>query len=81
MKLKVGALMKERNMTVAQLADKADVAVNTARSLQRGVNTRLDVDVLTRIAAALEVRPLELFEETEEPLGKMVPARIATGLV
>jgi DNA-binding Xre family transcriptional regulator len=74
LKLKVGALMKERGMTVADLAKKADVATNTARALQRGVNTRLDLDVLTRIAAALEVRPMEIFEETDEPLGQMAPA-------
>lgn len=74
LKLRVGALMKERGMSVAELAEKAGIATNTARALQRGVNTRLDVEVLSRVAAALGVRPLEIFEETDEPLGPRVPA-------
>lgn len=77
LKLRVGALMRERNMSVADLAEKAGVATNTARALQRGVNTRLDVDVLSKIAKALGVRPLELFEETDEPLGPLELASMA----
>ncbi len=73
LKLRVGTLMKERGMSVADLAREADVATNTARALQRGVNTRLDLDVLSRIAKALGVRPLELLEETDEPLGPRMP--------
>lgn len=76
LKLRVGTLMKERGLTVAELAKKAEVAPNTARALQRGVNTRLDLDVLTRIAAALGVRPMEIFEETDEPLGPWKPALV-----
>lgn len=77
LKLRVGTLMRERDMSVADLAERAGVATNTARALSRGVNTRLDLDVLTKIARALNVRPMELFEETDEPLGQRVPALAA----
>lgn len=68
-KIKLAALMKERNMSEAQLAERAEVARNTVRSLMRDANTRVDFIVLERIAVALGVRPLELMEETDQPRG------------
>lgn len=69
LKLRIGALMNERQMTEAELAKRAKIARNTVRSLRRGVNTRVDLEVLEKIATALAVRPMELFEETETKPG------------
>jgi DNA-binding Xre family transcriptional regulator len=80
LKLRVGALMKERSMSVRDLSDKTGLATNTARALFRGVNTRVDLDVLEKVAKALGVRPIELFEEVENGelgnsrVGQVVPA-------
>jgi transcriptional regulator with XRE-family HTH domain len=74
LKLRVGALMKERQLTVNQLAELANIAPNTARALYRGVNERVDLAVLERVAKALGVRPLELFEEVEGERGNRVPS-------
>ncbi len=63
LKLRVGALMTEREMTEKQLSERAKIARNTARSLQRGTNTRVDLQVLEKVATALAVPPLELFEQ------------------
>ena len=73
LKLRIGVLMKERNMKVADLARDADIAINTARALSRGVNERVDLAVLERVAKVLGVRPLELFEEVEGDRGNRVP--------
>lgn len=66
LRLRVGAVMRERGVSVAELAKSADIATNTARALYRGVNERVDLVVLGRVAAALGARPIELFEEVEE---------------
>lgn len=68
-KIRLAAIMKDRNVTEAQLAERAGVARNTVRSLARDANTRVDLLVVERIAAALGVRPMELMEETEQPRG------------
>lgn len=77
LKLRVGAVMRERKMTVQELAKAADIAQNTARALSRGVNERVDFAVLNKVAKALGVRPLELLEEVETEPGKRVPTRKA----
>ena len=73
LKLRIGVLMKERNIKVADLAKDADIAINTARALSRGVNERVDLAVLERVARVLGVRPLELFEEVEGERGNRAP--------
>jgi len=77
LRLRVGAVMRERGVTVAELAEKADIAVNTARALARGVNERADFAVLNKVAKALGVRPLELLEEVETEPGNRKPTRKA----
>jgi transcriptional regulator with XRE-family HTH domain len=77
LRLRVGATMRERKMSIAELAKAADIAPNTARALYRGVNERVDLVVLSKVAAALGVRPIELFEETEEQPGQKKPRRKA----
>jgi DNA-binding Xre family transcriptional regulator len=70
LKLKIGQLLRERNMTVTELAARAGIARATARSLAGGFQDRVDLPVLQKVADALGVRPLELFEEVEDTPGK-----------
>lgn len=73
-KSRLAALMREKDIKEGELAEKANVRRNTVRALARDANTRIDLVVVEKIAAALGVRPLELLEETEEPRGPRVPA-------
>lgn len=68
-KSKLGAVMREKGVKEGELAEKAKVRRNTVRALARDANTRIDLIVVEKIAAALGVRPMDLFEETEEPRG------------
>lgn len=77
LKLKVGELMRERNISEAEMAKRADLARNTVRALMRGAVARVDLNTLESIAAVLGVRPLQLFEETEERPGRLMPAQLA----
>lgn len=77
LRLRVGDILKERGMTPGQLALLAGIQANTARALVRGVNERLDVPVLNKVAAALGVRPTELFEDAENAPGQRIAARKA----
>lgn len=52
-------------MSARDLADQAGIAVATARALALGENTRIDMPIIDQVAAALKVRPTELFEEVE----------------
>jgi putative transcriptional regulator len=80
LKLKVGALMKERGISEKEMWERTKLARNTIRSLMRGSNTRVDLSVLERVAAELDVRPMELFEEVETKPGPWAPARLAPQL-
>lgn len=77
LKVRVGALMREKGISEKEMSERADLARNTVRSLMRGAVARVDLETLEKIAAVLEVRPLELFEETEERPGRLVPAGAA----
>jgi DNA-binding Xre family transcriptional regulator len=74
LKLKVGALMRDKNINEKEMSERADLARNTVRSLMRGAVARVDLETLEKIAAVLEVRPLELFEETTEKPGRLALA-------
>lgn len=80
LRLRVGELMREKGISEAVLADKANVTRNTVRYMQRGATTRVDLPILDRIAEALGVRPMELFEEfvETERVGNRVPALVAS---
>lgn len=64
---RLAALMREKNIKEGELAKLAKVQRNTVRALARDANTRIDLIVVEKIAAALSVRPMELLEETEDP--------------
>jgi DNA-binding Xre family transcriptional regulator len=66
LRLRVGKLMKEKGVSIKELAERADIAQNTARGLYYGITTRIDLPILDRVAKALEVSQLDLFELTEE---------------
>lgn len=67
-RLRVGKILREKNMKPSQLADRAGIAPNTALNLSRGAVTRVDLPVLDRVAKALGVRVVDLFEEVEDDL-------------
>lgn len=73
-KSKLGALMREKGIKEGELAEKAGVRRNTVRGLMRDANTRIDLIVVEKIAAALGVRPLDLLEETDDPRGPVSAA-------
>jgi DNA-binding Xre family transcriptional regulator len=76
-KSRLGAVMREKGIKEGELAAAAGVRRNTVRGLARDSNTRIDLIVVEKIAAALGVRPMELFEETDDPRGPIAP-RLAT---
>ena len=66
LRLRVGKLMKEKGVSIKELAERGNIAQNTARSLYYGYTTRVDLPILDRVAKVLEVSQLDLFELTEE---------------
>ncbi len=59
--IQVGELAKQQGLTIKALAEHAGVAYNTAHALYTGRATRIDLDTLDRICAALQVEPGDLF--------------------
>lgn len=58
--LRIDQALEKRGMTTAELAEKAEIAYNTALSLRRGAPTRIDLDTLARVCEVLEMHPGEL---------------------
>ena len=69
LKLRIGALLRARNMTAADLAAQAGISRTTANAIAGGFQRRVDFEVIEKIAKALDVRPLELFEEEADDRG------------
>lgn len=67
--LRIGELARQEGLTIKALAARASVAYNTAHALYTGRATRIDLDTLDRMCAALRVEPGELFvrRAAEEP--------------
>ena len=57
----IGEVARERGLTIKALAERAGVAYNTAHALFTGRATRIDLDTLDRICAALQTEPGDLF--------------------
>jgi DNA-binding Xre family transcriptional regulator len=73
LRLRLGKILHRRGMPAAELARRAGIAANTARSLAwHGGGRRFDLDIIESIAHALEMSPLDLFEvyEDEEKEGE-----------
>ncbi len=67
-RIRVAELLKERGMSVSDLAEEAGLAYGTALALSRSSNTRVDLDTLARVCAALSVQIADLLVyEAEEP--------------
>ena len=59
--LRIGELARHQGLTIKALAERAGVAYNTAYALYTGRATRIDLDTLDRICAALRVAPSDVF--------------------
>jgi len=66
LRLRVGQIMREKGVSIRELAEQADISPNTAKGLYYGITTRVDFPILDRVALALGVTPLDLLEQTEE---------------
>ena len=55
--LRIGEIARQQGLTIKALAERAGVAYNTAHALSTGRATRIDLDTLDRICAALQVEP------------------------
>ena len=55
--LRIGEIARSQGLTIKALAERAGVAYNTAHTLCTGRATRIDLDTLDRVCAALEVEP------------------------
>ncbi len=65
--LRIGELARQQNLTIKALAERASVAYNTAHALYTGRATRIDLDTLDRICAALQVAPGDIFIQHAPP--------------
>lgn len=79
LRLRVGTVMKQKGITVSGLkafSKKAGIAMGTARNLYFEATIRADMPVIEKVAKALGVSPLELFEEmpdVEEGNSRPIP--------
>lgn len=60
-RMRIGELAREQGLTIKALAQRAGVAYNTAHALYTSRATRIDLDTLDRISAALRVMPGDIF--------------------
>ncbi|MEK9199759.1 helix-turn-helix domain-containing protein [Ureibacillus sp. FSL E2-3493] len=66
-KIKLLDILKERGMTQAQLADKAEVRPNAISNLCRGYVDRLSIEHIEKICHALNIESIsELIELVDE---------------
>ncbi len=68
LRLRIGEILDEREMTTDDFAKQAGIAYNTALAMRRGSSTRIDLETLEKVCATLGIAPGELFEYT--PSGK-----------
>jgi len=64
LRLLVKRLRKERSWTQDELADYAGVARQTVHRLESGKMKRIDVEILAKIAIALDTTASKLMEES-----------------
>ncbi len=62
-----GKVLRERGISVRQLALEADIVYNTALNMSRGAATRVDLPVLDRICKVLKVQPGDLLVWVPDP--------------
>lgn len=64
---KLDTLLKERGMTVTELARRVDVAPTTIYSIIQRNNKKVDIDVLIKIARILGVNTEYFSDSNDEP--------------
>ena len=75
--LRVQELARARGITtITELAQRADLAYDTARDLWHGRMQRIDRDVLGRVCRALGVTPGDLLTLEEESAGNYTPGLV-----
>ena len=78
---RTGELAAKRGITTQELAERAEIAYNTALNLVRGVTARIDLEVLDRVCGVLEVEPGDLLVRegsTVRREGRNTPAHISS---
>ena len=65
-RLRVGELLREKNMSTTDLSNKAKIAPLTARMLAKGNSEMVSLAVMGKVCEALEVEPGDLFHLVEE---------------
>ena len=61
-RLKVSEIAESRNINMAQLSRRSDVAYNTIRAIWDNENRDVSISILDRIARALKVQVSDLYE-------------------
>lgn len=56
----IGRLAKERDISLRKLSVKADVPYTTLYSIVRRKSDKIDIDILKKIAGALDLHPIEV---------------------
>jgi putative transcriptional regulator len=64
--LRVDRLLSEKELSTADLAERAGIAYNTALSLRRGYPTKIDFVTLARICEVLNVLPGDVLDLVDE---------------
>jgi|HigsolmetaAR202D_1030399.scaffolds.fasta_scaffold00022_79 DNA-binding Xre family transcriptional regulator len=64
--INIRPFMKKHGLDVQQLAERANISLNTARSYYFGVPTRVDLPILDAICKVLEVGPGDVLVQTTE---------------
>ncbi|WP_125567181.1 helix-turn-helix domain-containing protein [Companilactobacillus insicii] len=65
----IGKIIRDKRrslgLTIEQLAEKADVSESLVSQLERGVNSNISLNKLTRISNAVNLKLPELFDKPE----------------
>lgn len=70
LKLRIGEILDERQISTDAFAKSAGISYNTALSLRRGSATRIDLPTLEKVCVYLEITPADLFEYESPKKGK-----------
>lgn len=63
--INIRPFMKQRGISIQELAEQADISLNTARTFYFGVSTRVDLPILDRICKVLQVSPADVLIQTD----------------
>lgn len=66
LRLKVKEIAEQQGFTLAGLARKADIDQRTLRSIYREPTKEVSTTIISKLAAALNMSPLDLLEVVDE---------------